>query len=457
MLFDGLENYVANIGTERDKASAWLWTAVDRPADQLEAMYRGGWMGRKIVDIPTDDMVREWRTWQADTDFVDRVEATERRFRIREKVTRAKRLSRIFGSSAIIVVARPRLGRPDEPLDWSKVSEGDVVNLVVEIHPYLSVHEWNSDLSSDRFGEPELYRYSPLRRGGIVTAPGSFGLSIGSVMVHASRVIPFAGVELPPYAALRSSGWGDSVFTAIADTVTSAGSATATIASLLTEAKLDVIKIPDLMNFLGTDEGEALVRKRFTLAAMLKSINNMVLLGGDEEYEQKTLTFSGLSDIHIRLIQEVAGAADIPITRFLGQSPAGLTSTGESDLRNYYDHIRARQAVEIRPVLDALDSILLASDGVDLDQGATWDFAPLWQETRDQAATTLGKIATAAKTINDTGLIDDDALSAALTSALIDGGYFPSLAANVEGEGEAVAEEGDESAESDGDGEGEGE
>lgn len=60
--FDGLENFVANIGTERDKATAWLWTAVDRPADQPRRCIGGG--GRKIIDIPTDDMVREWRTWE---------------------------------------------------------------------------------------------------------------------------------------------------------------------------------------------------------------------------------------------------------------------------------------------------------------------------------------------------------------------------------------------------------
>jgi hypothetical protein len=29
--------------------------------------------------------------------------------------------------------------------------------------------------------------------------------------------------------------------------------------------------------------------------------------------------------------------------RLLGQSPAGLNSTGESDWRNYYDGINARQ------------------------------------------------------------------------------------------------------------------
>lgn len=432
MINDGLENLVANIGTARDKAAAWAWMAIEKAPDQLEAIYRGGWLGKKIVDVPTDDMVREWRTWQADRPFVELVESVEKRFKVREKVAVAKRWSRIFGSAAIIVVANPRLGRPDEPLDWTRMSDGDLVNLVVEIHPYLSVAEWNADLSSPRFGEPEIYRYTPFRRGGSVLSPGgAFGLALGGVMVHASRVIPFAGTELTPYASLRTTGWGESVYVAIESAITSAGSVTATIVSLLTEAKVDVVTIPDLANYLSTEESEAKLRKRFSLAAMLKSINNMLLLGEGETFDQKSIQFSGLADIHMRLLQEVSGAADIPVTRLLGQSPAGLTSTGESDLRNYYDHIRARQKVEIRPALDTLDALLFASNGVDLPKGATWDFTSLWQETKDQKATTLGKVATAVKTLNDTGLVDDGAFGRSVVSVLIEGDYFPALAAEM--------------------------
>lgn len=445
MIYDGLENLVANIGSSRDKAAAWAWTAIEKAPDELEAIYRGGWLGKKIVNVPTDDMVREWRTWQADRPFVERVEAVEKTFKVRDKVTTAKRWSRIFGSAAIIVVVNPRLGRPDEPLDWARVSDGDMINLVVEIYPYLSVAEWNADLASDRFGEPEVYRYSPFRRGGaVLPAGGSFGLALGGVMVHASRVIPFAGVELTPYASLRTTGWGDSVYTALETAITSAGSATATIVSLMTEAKVDVVTVPELANYLSTEESEAKLRKRFSLAAMLKSINNTLLLGEGETYEQKAIQFSGLADIHMRLLQEVSGAADIPVTRLLGQSPAGLSSTGEADLRNYYDHIRARQKVEIRPALDRLDTILFAANGVDLPKGIDWDFAPLWQETRDQKATTLGKVATAVKTLNDTGLLDDGAFSKSVVSTLVEGDYFPSLASEME---EAAAGEAEDPSE----------
>ncbi len=53
------------------------------------------------------------------------------------------------------------------------------------------------------------------------------------------------------------------------------------------------------------------------------------------------------------------------MTRLLGQSPAGLSATGDSDTRNTYDMIAARQAIDLRPQLERLDRILLRSAGVD--------------------------------------------------------------------------------------------
>ena len=64
-------------------------------------------------------------------------------------------------------------------------------------------------------------------------------------------------------------------------------------------------------------------------------------------------------------LQVAAGAADIPVTRLLGQSLAGLSATGDSDTRNYYDMIAARQELDLRPQLERLDALLLSAAGID--------------------------------------------------------------------------------------------
>ena len=66
------------------------------------------------------------------------------------------------------------------------------------------------------------------------------------------------------------------------------------------------------------------------------------------------------------------------MTRLLGQSPAGLSATGDSDTRNYYDMISARQEIDLRPQLERLDRLILRSAGVD-PAALTFEFRPLWQ------------------------------------------------------------------------------
>lgn len=423
MLRDGLENLVAGIGTDKDKAAAFGWAVVEHSPMALEAMYRSGWLGRKIIDIPTDDMTRKWRAWSADDGFIKQVEAAEKKYAVREKVTKAKRWARLFGSSAIMIGVNKRLGKPNEPLDVAKVSTDDLLYLHVEIAPYLTIRQWNTDLLSPDFGKPEIYLYQPFRHGG-----GTATASV-SIEVHASRVIPFCGMELPPYASLAVNRWGDSVFTAIEQTINTASGLTAVIASLILEAKVDIIKTD--LSGLATQDGEDRIKKRFGLAMLLKSINNTLLMGKDEEFDQKQINFSGLSDIHIRLFQETCGAADIPASRFISQSPAGLHASGESDLRNYYDMIEAKQQSEIKPQLDRLDVVMFASNGLTLPANASYHFVSLWQETPTQRADNALKKAQATAAIVNTGLIADDLMTEGVVSQLIEDDIYPGLEAAV--------------------------
>ena len=81
----------------------------------------------------------------------------------------------------------------------------------------------------------------------------------------------------------------------------------------------------------------------------MKSINNLVLLGDGESWARQSVDFGGLLELVRTFLQVAAGTADIPVTQLLGQSPAGLSATGDSDTRNYYDMISARQELDLRP------------------------------------------------------------------------------------------------------------
>ena len=412
---DGLQNLVSNLGTQRDKSTSTVWSVRPQTPEYFERIYRASTFGRKIVDIPTADMTRRWRAWNADDEFVEAIEAAEKRFHVQETVAKAHRYGRLFGSSAIIVGVNPARGQPSDPLDVAAMQAGDLTYLHVDVTPRLQIREWDTNFASANFGKPLTYLYQP-------TVRGSAG---GQVIIHASRVIAFSGAPLPPFSALTENQWGDSVFVALEEHLNTAGTVSAVIASMLHEAKVDVIHTD--LSGIGTQEGEDRVRRRFALAAYLKSVNNMLLMGAGETYEQKTQSFTGLPDVHIRMMQELSGAADIPVTRLLGQAPAGLQSTGESDLRNYYDMLSSKQEGELRGPLERIDALLMANDGLEYPEGAHFYFPSLWQETATQKAENAYKRAQGLKLIADSGLIPDTVLSKAAISALIEDGTYPAL------------------------------
>ncbi len=91
----------------------------------------------------------------------------------------------------------------------------------------------------------------------------------------------------------------------------------ANVASLVFEAKVDVIRIPDFMQSLQDDGYRKQVLERITLAATAKGINGTLLLDKEEDYETKSASFGTLPDIIDRFLQAVSGAADS------SHSPAG--------------------------------------------------------------------------------------------------------------------------------------
>ena len=95
---------------------------------------------------------------------------------------------------------------------------------------------------------------------------------------------------------------------------------------------MDSIKIPQMMASLTDPHYENVLMDRLALANRAKGISATVLLDAEEDYQQKTASFNTLPEILMAFFQLVSGAADIPATRFLGQSPGGMNSTGESGM-----------------------------------------------------------------------------------------------------------------------------
>lgn len=303
-LSDKLVNFVANLGTERDKAAGSFYAPVVLTDEQLHNAYRGAWFPRKVVDIPAKDATRRWRAWQASKAQIEKIEAEEKRLQVQARTKEALTKARLWGGAAIFIGT----GETDtsKPLAPERVQEGGIRYLTVMSRRDLSATEQDRDVMSPNYGKPKAYR-----------------LGGSAIEIHPSRLVIFTGADIPDQdlATGNQFGWGDSVLQAVFEAIQQIDSTMANVASLIFEAKVDVIRIPDFMQGMQDPKYEKLVLERMRLAAMAKGINGTLMLDKDEEYDSKSANFGTLPDIMDRFMQAGCGAADIPATRMLSQSP----------------------------------------------------------------------------------------------------------------------------------------
>lgn len=411
---DGLTNALAGGGGSNDKrlASAYM---MQNSAQEVDAAYRTSWIAKKIHDLPPFDETREWRNWKGSEEQINAIEAEEKRLKIKYKVRQARFLARLHGGAAMI------LGTPEldytKPLDPAKLAKGGLTFVHVMAKHQITCGQLIADIRDPWYGLPQYYEISNANTG----VP---------LQIHPSRIVPFIGQAVPTGSTSSGAGahfWGDPLWMSLKDAVTNVDFTNNEIASMFAEAKIDVLRIPNLMEAIGTSEHETRFIRRLAAAQLGKSNHNALIMDAEEEYQQKQISFTGMPDVAKLMLLVASGASDIPATRLLGQSPAGLNATGESDLRNYYDSIGSKQRNELEPAIEPLDNALIASALGNRPSDIWYEWTPLWQLTPEQKADRDLKVAQTVTAYVNCAVIPNDAMEKAVQSRLIDDGVFPGL------------------------------
>lgn len=348
-------NFVSNLGTGRDKATHGQFIR-DMPISEfeVEGAYQD-WLAKRIINRPVSDMLRAgwYFTGLSDAQLQQFTTACQN-LDLMPRLARLLVLMRLYGTAYIL------FGTSDgailaDALDISRLRTGGLQFFTV-----LQKSQVQADTTS---------YLPPEQAAGLLEQPEFYTIRLkngAQQRVHHSRLI-----------CLQNGDEAESVLQAIYHTLRNYASTNAGAASLVHEAKVDVIRTPNLMESItGNLKG---VMERFHAAALLKGINGMLVLDKNEEYDSKTYSFGGLPDLMREFSIQTAGAADIPYTILFGQSPAGMNSTGEHDTRNYYDRIATDQAWTLRPLLNRLFALICQSTFGSVPQGFGFEFNPLWQ------------------------------------------------------------------------------
>ncbi|GMG90672.1 hypothetical protein Cmtc_18920 [Cupriavidus sp. TKC] len=216
------------------------------------------------------------------------------------------------------------------------------------------------------------------------------------------------GVDLPYWQKIAENLWGQSVIERLVDRLVAFDSTTIGAAQLVYKAHLRTLKIDKLREIIamGGPALEALV-KNVDFIRRFQSNEGLTLIDATDDLQTDTYQFSGLDNVLMQFGQQLSGALGIPLVRLFGQSPAGLNSTGESDLRTYYDNVNQQQERRLRsPVTRLMDVLGRSVLGKPLPEGFAYSFKSLWQMSDSEKATVAKTITDAVSEALDAGLID---------------------------------------------------
>ena len=401
---DGWMNLFSGLGTKADKKKTTRAIPTGFLFDaELETIYADDGIGARVIDLLPDDMMKQgWHYI-----FEDEKEGMEdyskvyakvfKEMRANDKINKALKWARLYGGCLILLGVYDGESL-DTPLNLNKIKSFENLKIIPRNNVMYGTMEFQMNPKLPHYGQVEYY-------------PVTFytGRKFETMRVHYSRVIELHGIEIPSSEAsiipVEFRYWGLSVFQRIQDRLKELAGSFGSLANLLHELTIGKYRYKDLAEIMATEGGEKLVQNRLQAMDEMKSSFHSVLMDTDENFERDTISFSGVSDVLYQFMMLTSASTGYPMTKLFGISPGGLNSTGESDMYQYYDMVRAKQQTELLPIIERLVHIISEWQKV---PEPVIEFNPLEQMTEKEQAELEEKKANTEKTKQETyqGYID---------------------------------------------------
>lgn len=326
---------------------SWDWLTIN-------SLYRSHWIVKRIINtIPADMMKNGYKIIsQIPPDAIDKISRVERKTCTTARIMEGLQLGRLYGGAGALILLRGQEDELDQPLRLDEIMPGDYKGLLV-LDRWTGISPENAligDMDDADFGMPDFYDIT-------------CDLYPKGIRVHHSRILRFIGQPLPYYEKQAENYWGASELEHVIDELKKRDNVSWNIAMLTFMANLRVMKMEGMSQLLAAGSEQAQRDLYNTIQGMNAMMNNnsIQILGENDSFETHQYTFGGIADTYDRFMMDVAGAAETPVTKLFGRSPAGMNATGESDMQNYYDTIEEKQESVLRPIYDKLLPIMAMS------------------------------------------------------------------------------------------------
>ena len=381
---DGFVNLLTNYGTSRDSSEHYTYLN-EEPVmdDELERFYEGNGLFARIIDLPAEEAIKHGFEIKdlAEGEVKDFFDECMDELDWEEKAMTGLKWARLFGGSIGVMLIDDGRGI-EEPLDWKHIKSIDDIQIYdrsLVVPDYASLYKYESNDPSgargSRLGLPESY---------MVTS------KYGTFTVHESRCLIFQNGVLPERTTNQIyQMWGIPEYVRIHRAVRDAEVAHGMAPKMLDRSIQAIYKMQNLALEMATEQGEENILKRLQIIDLARGLMNSIVLDAEgEDYDFKSFSFTGVSDVINTTCNYLSALTNIPQTILFGRSPAGMNATGQSDLENYYNYVERIQKRMVKRNLTYLLRIIARAGKhtgeIDEIPPIKIEFNPLWSLTEQE-------------------------------------------------------------------------
>lgn len=373
--------------------------------DTLENLYHQEDIAARIVDALPIEALRNGfylSTEDEDPDLSSALIEYDKLHRLRftKALKQTAIWARLFGGAVIYLGIDD--GQPEEmPVNMTAVRSLRWAQVLDK--RYLVPKTYYGD-ETDRYGEPEVYEIQRTTRPSV---RGSGAVLPSGAPIHESRLLRLDGALTTQARRDQHNDWSDSVLEKVHEVIRDFGTSWQAIGHLLQDAGQGVFKIKDLYNKIAAGGVDSMT-SRLQLVDMSRSIARAIALDAEtESFERSAYAFQGIPDIMRLFMVRLAAAANMPVIVLMRQSPSGLNATGDSDIRLWYDQVRAYQTDDLQPVIERFYELVFAAQDFPGKRPESWSvrFDRLWQMTDKEQAEVEKLVAEKDKIYIDTGVV----------------------------------------------------
>lgn len=319
------------------------------------ALYNESWVFRRVIDKPSQDMIRPGISLKGTEDFSKVYQALDL---LKPDLINALKWSKLFGGSVMVLLFK---GISFEDMEspiydkWSKIENTKYVKSYVTDRWFgcnPSIDDIVSNLSNDDFGLPKYYD--------IQFADGT------THKIHHSWVLRFENRGAPNLIKTGMlQGWGYAEGQHIFHELSRDEKLKNSIQSLVDKSLIEVIQMPGMTGiFMGAESGnKKLLEARLNMVNWGRNFNSLTFLDKDDVYQQHTFSgVNGLADLLEINMRQIAAAVEMPNVLF-GDLSNGFTSDDQA-LERYDEKIQNDNETYLRKPLTKLIKILYKIYGI---------------------------------------------------------------------------------------------